>query len=368
MRCPIDNSQSSNDWGAAVAKLPIAFAQVREDPAIDLELVHRVRQPARILMVASGGDTACYLATMPLGELHLVDVNSAQLNLTRFKLHLMDNETTRRRLELLGHLPMLADQRQKAMQEYLTELKLPAEALGPVELVARFGADHCGRYECLFARMRDLLEKQQPEIECLMRLNDPAEQARLIEDGTELAAAIKHAFSEIMNLPLLMQVFGAGATANRVQPFADHFFQQTRHVLRNQAATENPFLHQIFLGSFLETLWPWHTAARLTDQSRIRFTHGAMNRILQDIPDGSVDFIHLSNILDWSDPEDARQMLFDAWRSLAINGLVVIRQLNSRLDIRNLPTDFQWLEDESIRLHKSDRSFFYRQLHVGLKK
>jgi len=368
MRCPSDSSQSSCDWGAAVANLPIAFAQVREDPAIDLELVRRLRQPARILMVASGGDTACYLANLPLGELHLVDVNEAQLNLTRFKLHLMGNETTQRRLEILGHLPMSVDQRSEVMQKCFTDLKLPAEAFGPVEMVARYGADHCGRYECLFARMRDLLQKQRQKIECLMRLNDPVEQARMIEDGTEFATAIKTAFSEIMDLRLLIQVFGAGATANRVQPFADHFFQQTRQVLCNQAAIKNPFLHQIFLGSFLEELWPWHTAALSTDPSRIRFTQGTMNALLKDIPDGSVDFVHLSNILDWSDPADACQMLSDAWRSLSIGGLVIIRQLNSRLDIRNLPGDFQWLENESSRLHQHDRSFFYRQLHVGAKR
>lgn len=368
MCCPSDNSQSSDDWGAAVAKLPIAFAQVREDPAIDLGLVRRLRQPARILMVASGGDTACYLATLPLGELHLVDVNMPQLNLTRFKLHLMGSETTRRRLELLGHLPMSVDQRSKAMQKCFTELKLPAEALGPAELVARYGADHCGRYEWLFARMRELLHKHRPEIECLMRLNDPVEQSRLIEDGSEFASAIKDAFAEVMNLQLLIQIFGANATANRVQPFADHFFHQTRHVLRKQAAIENPFLHQIFLGTFLESLWPWHTAALLTDPSRIRFTHGAMNEILKDIPDGSVDFVHLSNILDWSDPADAQQMLSDAWRTFSVDGLVVIRQLNSRLDIRNLPSDFEWLGDESERLLERDRSFFYRQLHVGVKR
>lgn len=368
MSCTIDSSQPTNDWVAAVAKLPIAFAQVREDPIIDFELVSGLQRPQRVLMVASGGDTACYLASLPLAELHLVDVNEAQLNLTRFKLHLMDGVPTQRRLQTLGHLPMNADERSESMRQFFTTIGLSADALGPVEMIAQLGADHFGRYECMFAKMRNLLAEQQPEIERLMRLSDPEEQSRMIEDGGELARAIKEAFSVIMDLPLLVQVFGTGATANRVQAFADHFFQQTCQVLRNQPAIENPFLHQIFLGSLPHLVWPWHTATRLIDSSRIRYTCGAMNDALRNIPSDSVDFVHLSNILDWIDPTDANTILSDAWRALANNGIVVIRQLNSRLDIRKLQTDFHWLDVESHRLHQNDRSFFYRHLHVGLKR
>ncbi|TWU11138.1 DUF3419 family protein [Allorhodopirellula heiligendammensis] len=364
---PEDECRESDDWVAATAQLPIAFAQVREDPAIDLELVRRLRQPARILMVASGGDTACHLATMPLGELHLVDVNLSQLNLARFKLHLMRTETTQRRLELLGHRPLAANQRLQAMQLHFAELEFPTDSLGPIELLARYGADHCGRYEWLFARMRDLLRKQQPQIERLMHLDDPIEQSRLIEDGTELASAIQDAFVQVMDLQRLIQIFGEGATANRAQSFAGHFFRQTRDVLRRQAASKNPFLHQIFLGSFLNSLWEWHPESPNTETSKICFTHAAMDRVLAELPDRSYDFVHLSNILDWCDPADANKMLVDARRCLAINGLVVIRQLNSRLDIRKMPSGFKWLGHDSDRLHQLDRSFFYRHLHVGQK-
>jgi predicted SAM-dependent methyltransferase len=41
-----------------------------------------------------------------------------------------------------------------------------------------------------------------------------------------------------------------------------------------------------------------------------------------------VDFVHLSNILDWLTPEEAIETLSAAYRSLRRGGLVLIRQLN----------------------------------------
>ena len=48
---------------------------------------------------------------------------------------------------------------------------------------------------------------------------------------------------------------------------------------------------------------------------------------------GSYDFVHLSNILDWLSPEEARATLDVAHAALRPGGWVLIRQLNSTLDI-----------------------------------
>jgi len=83
----------------------------------------------------------------------------------------------------------------------------------------------------------------------------------------------------------------------------------------------------------------------------------------------SVDFVHLSNILDWLSREEARSILDLTWQALRPGGCTFIRQLNSNLDIPSLGSNFEWPKmSPADMLHKRDRSFFYRKLHLGREK
>lgn len=83
---------------------------------------------------------------------------------------------------------------------------------------------------------------------------------------------------------------------------------------------------------------------------------------------GAFDFVHLSNILDWLDPEDARATLDLARRALRPGGWALVRQLNSTLDIERLGDGFEWQATRARRLHRADRSFFYRALYLGRRR
>ena len=78
-----------------------------------------------------------------------------------------------------------------------------------------------------------------------------------------------------------------------------------------------------------------------------------------DSEPGSIDFVHLSNILDWLSPEDAAATLSAAHRALKSGGFVLIRQLNSSLEIPSLFPALRWHQEEGDRLQRMDRSFFY---------
>ena len=132
-------------WVVETASLPIAFAQVREDPLLDREVIERLPGAARVLMVASGGCTAALLAASPnVTRLHLVDPNPAQLALTRLKLHLLQTATPADRLALLGHAPLPAEDRRQRGTAWLGSLGLAPDALGPVDLWAQVGPDQVG--------------------------------------------------------------------------------------------------------------------------------------------------------------------------------------------------------------------------------
>ena len=77
------------------------------------------------------------------------------------------------------------------------------------------------------------------------------------------------------------------------------------------------------------------------------------------------DIVHLSNILDWLSAAEAQETLELAWSALRPGGQVIVRQLNSMLDIPCSCPRFIWHEDKSAALLRQDRSFFYRGIFVG---
>ena len=107
-------------WVLEAAALPVAFAQVREDPLLDLWVVERLGSDSRVIMVASGGCTAALLAAASnVGRLHLVDPNPAQLALSRLKLRLLQTTDPSTRLALLGHAEMPLAERQPRLKAEL---------------------------------------------------------------------------------------------------------------------------------------------------------------------------------------------------------------------------------------------------------
>jgi S-adenosylmethionine-diacylglycerol 3-amino-3-carboxypropyl transferase len=80
---------------------------------------------------------------------------------------------------------------------------------------------------------------------------------------------------------------------------------------------------------------------------------------------GEIDFVHLSNILDWLSAEQAARTLELAHDALRPGGHVIIRHLNSMLDIPALAPRFEWLAELGRELHARDRSFFYRSIYVA---
>src|SRR5262249_18041697 len=158
---------------------------------LDREVIERLPGAARVLMVASGGCTAALLASSPkVVRLHLVDTNPAQLALTRLKLHLLSHEAPPERLALLGHAPVAARERQRRGTSLLRSLGLRGDSLGPVDLWAEVGPDHAGRYERLFAHLRRDLHDHAADLESLLLLRDPDEQARRVRPNTDLGRAL----------------------------------------------------------------------------------------------------------------------------------------------------------------------------------
>ncbi len=357
-------------WAEEAARLPLAFSQVREDPAVDAAVLQRLGFGVRILMIASGGDTAAWLcASGRASRLVLVDINPAQLALCRFKLHLLRHHQPADRLALLGHARAEPSERRFRLAQILEALDFPETVFGPPELVSDWGPDHAGRYERLFAQLRAELNPHREELETLFRLGDPAEQHRRAASSTLLGQAIEAALASVMRLPNLIRLFGAEATGNARTTFARHFAERTQAALSTFPARENPFLAQLLLGRFLPGAhYLWLEAAPPHAWPQVIYKHSTALHALASTPAESLDMIHLSNVLDWLSPAAAAETLGCAWRALRPGGAVIIRQLNSTLDIPAAAPGFHWRREESETLHAHDRSFFYRALFIAEKK
>jgi S-adenosylmethionine-diacylglycerol 3-amino-3-carboxypropyl transferase len=356
-------------WVADAARLPLAFAQVREDALIDLEIVQRLGPSIRVLMVASGGCTAAVLAASGhVARLHLVDPNPAQIALARLKLRLVQHSTPQRRLALLGHMPMQAADRSVQLGEELAALDLPPDALGPIARCAEAGLDHVGRYECVFAELRRLLQPHRAALGRLLHESDLAVQAAQVAADAPLGQALDAALDGAMALPSLETLFTERATQNPRLPFARHFAERTRNVLATLPAADNPYLWQMYAGRFPDGIaYPWLAAPSPASMPALVWSTTDMLTALSEV-DGPFDFVHLSNILDWLSEGEAQVLLARSAKLLRPGGLVLIRQLNSTLVIPPLGPSFKWLAADADRLHRRDRSFFYRALHLGRRR
>jgi S-adenosylmethionine-diacylglycerol 3-amino-3-carboxypropyl transferase len=368
-RARVSREDACPDWVATAANMPVAFAQVREDATLDQWVVQQIPTGAEVLMVASGGCTAAALAGMPqVRRLHLVDPNPAQMALARLKLRLLFTAPKTERLALLGHGRMTAEDRAQRLAIELGALGLPIDALGPPDWVASHGPDYSGRYEILFGKLRETLKAQEIELKALLALRDPQEQTRRVDAETELGRELDAVFNSVMGLPNLVGLFGEAATRNRCEAFSRHFARRTRHAFSSLPAADNPYLWQMLAGGFNQkVVYPWFNVGVPQQKPEIHCNVGTMVEALRG-KTNAFDLIHLSNILDWLSPEEARLTLELAWSALKPAGWVFVRQLNSNIDIIALGERFKWDRETASTLHQRDRSFFYRGLYLGRKK
>ncbi len=349
-------SAGPEEWARRAASLPLAFAQVREDPRLDLELARSIPEGGTVVMIASGGETAACLGRLPL-RLVAVDMNPAQLALARVKWRLAGTEAAEEVAALLGHLPMPAVERRRRMKDLLDQLDLEEEVFGPPEWIAERGVDHGGRYEVCFAELRARLEPWRGELQAMLNSERP-----LVDFG---GAWLDEAFGKVMSLDNLVCLFGKEATQNPRRSFSDHFAERTREVIGRMPPRSNPFLWQILAGCFAPGCrYDWLEEDRPMI-AEVEWRQGKMDAVLDSMSAESADLVHLSNILDWLSPGEAEATLRSACRVLKPGGRVIVRQLNSTLEIGGLDAGIAWDVERGKAMEARDRSYFYPRIHVG---
>lgn len=315
----------------------LKFAVVREDAAIEAELV-REAAAREVLVVASGGCTAlALLAEFPGVDVTVFDINPRQLD------HVLDKHRAAIRGEL-GRLNVDDDRED--------------------------GLSQCGEFERLFRTLRRfLLEFVMPleEVELWFSPDSPLDRelnrTAMLGKWTQ-SKYWPLAFSLAFDAALLDAMFGPDATQHAAPGSYPPYFQRAfERALAGPNAARNPFLQHVLLGRYLDADAPaW---MRSPPQRTPTLIEGS----LLEVPElDRFELISLSNIFDWS--SDA---LVESWaRRLSEQTKpgthVLIRQLNNHRDIRRFfAPEFRFDDALAERLWLGDRSFFYERLQLAVR-
>lgn len=313
----------------------LKFAVVREDPALETELIRRTA-PEAVLIVASGGCTALALAaTFPRLAITAFDLNPLQL----------------------------------------AHLRTKAEALARGDLAALnvgdpspAGLNQRGAFEGLFRTLRaaiDALVAEPGEIE---RYFASPSESRAIAERWARSKYWPAAFETAFNQPLLHAMFGPEATQNAEAGSYPRYFQAAfERGLLDEHGPKNPFLAHVLFGAYRGEAVPDYIRdhGRGSSPAKIELVEGGLETIPRLERFG---LFSLSNIFDWSDDALVGRWARSLIDSARPGAVVLIRQLNNRRNLRGFfEPSFRFDDALGRALLRRDRSLFYERIEVGFR-
>ncbi len=315
-----------------LARSPLQFAVVREDPRVEAALVDELR-PRRVLLVGSGGCTALALrGWYPDLDITLIEPNPAQVTHIEAKL------------------------------AALHDLRPARFNVGDD---SRAGLGECGNFERLFRVFRSVLDEF---------VLPPAERARRLADAraawVDVCAhpywpvAFELAFAD----PMLRTMFGPDAVQHAPRgSYPGYFRARIEAGLAADDRTLNPWLHHVLLGRYRDDPAAWPPFLRQPPRDLRSFP--VVRTTLQAAPSfAPYDLVQISNVLDWMGDADCRRLTARLATELRPGAIVLWRQLNDPRPLREYFTPafaFDAARDE--RLLARERSLFYDRVHAGIR-
>lgn len=352
----------------------LQFAQVREDPILEIEALE-VGPADTAVVVGSGGCTALSLLAAGAGRVVAVDVNPAQNHLLELKLAAVTALTRDDAVRFLGGWPM---SRSNRLRNYdgLRGLLSPAarawwddrpESVGAGALEA--GATE--GYIRLMARLLRRLVHPASRIERLLACGSIEEQRAFYRaewDNRRWRALFALLASRRALQRLYRPSFFRHAEGAR---FSDHFRARIEHTLLTLPVSTNYFLHQVLTGHYPED--PAALPPYLADTGPAATTAGVANRLtivdggytalLRTLPPASVDAFAVSNICEWMPAPDVDALFAEITRTARPGARLVVRNFVGWTEIPE-----RWrravVEDRGrgAALMARDRSLFQRRI------
>ena len=312
---------------------PLMFAQVREDPELELAALAKGARD-RLVVISSGGCTALSLLAAGAGHVTAVDVNPAQNHLLELKAAACARLAAAEASALLGGAgspararlrtaAALRGQLSPAAQEHWE--RRPAAIAGGV-----LAAGRSEKFIGLVAAAVRAFVHPRDRIARLLSCSSLAEQREVFARvwDTRRWRALFHL---LLNRAVMGRAYHPSFFAQATpMSFAEHFLALFRRTLTQLPVRSNYFLHHMLTGRYGDHTLPPYLAAAGTpafDQlgARLHLVDGGIEDQLARMPAGSVTGFALSNIAEWLDASGVERLFRAVLRAAAPGATVVFR-------------------------------------------
>jgi S-adenosylmethionine-diacylglycerol 3-amino-3-carboxypropyl transferase len=313
-------------------KIPISFAQVREDPMIELSIIDQINGNINALIIGSGGCTLMSILSDKIDHIDVIDLNMAQLYLIELKLALFCNN--------------LIDDRtiNKILTSDHNEIDIYNNIRSKLSTpCCNFWDDHIALY--------------------LTGLN----RNGIYEELFRLLSDTNFDFDRIFDKQFLSEIFGSAATGNSTKSFIDHFRSVFKYYEEHYDPSDNYFYHILLNNDKLPSInLPMYMTNRdniRKNKDKIAFYNSDMLSFIKTSHNVPYDIIHTSNITDWMNLEEMNELIITSHKSLKLGGYVIMRRLIGNYDLKDSVSKYFEIVSEV----PVDRSHFYEEVVIGKK-
>ena len=352
------------------------FAQVREDPCLELEGLD-VGPNDTVAIVGSGGCTALSLLAAGAGHVTAVDMNRSQNHLVELKLAaicvLPRNET----LSFLGATGGTAIDRIDAYAALRSRLTPAASTYWDARLQAiAKGVLTAGVTEsfirAIIAALRVFVHSRS-RIDRMLACETLDEQ-RALFDREWNTVRWRAYFRLLLNRGVFRRTYDPAFFTHLERPsFAEHFRRSAEHALVGLPVRDNYFLHHMLRerypvdvdGGVPPYLSPAGYETIAGSSQRFALADGTMTEFLRTLPDGSVSVFSLSNICEWLAPNDVEQLFAEIVRTAMPGARLCFRNFVGWTEVPERFRDVV-VEDRALgeRLTPRDRSVVLRRVAI----
>ena len=319
------------------------FAQVREDPLLELEALSPAFR-GTIAAVSSGGCTA--LSLLAAGARVVgVDYNRTQNDVVELKVAALSSLRWDEALAFLGATRATGASRLHAYR-YVREALSPAARkvwdarAGDVKR-GLISAGVTERFVSAVVKAIRLFIHPRKRIDRLLACRSLEEQRDVYhrEWNTRRWRAL---FPILLNRATFSRTYDPAFFQHVENPsFAEHFYQLVEHSLCDVPISTNYFIHQMLTGAYQAevqgALPPYLTpgGARMVAALRgsLTLVDAPFTTYLRTLPDRSLSGISLSNICEWLAPEEVDALFAEVVRTAEPGAVVCFRNFVSWTEI-----------------------------------
>jgi S-adenosylmethionine-diacylglycerol 3-amino-3-carboxypropyl transferase len=314
----------------------LVFAQVREDPLIEMQALAPALD-GTIVIVSSAGCTALSLLAAGARRVVAVDLSRTQNHLVELKCAAVRVLDANVAIAFLGGQPMPALRRRRLYDALAPLLTDAARAYWDANaaMIER-GVLHAGRSERFIALVAAVVRRlvvRRYGVSRLLVADSLDEQRKIFTRDWE-GWRWRALFALMLNRSTFSRAYHPSFFEHVENPsFARHFRLLAERALTEIPARDNYFLHEMLTGVYPvyepNGLPPYLTprgAARARDADRkMSVVDGSLTEYLHSCPPRSIQGFALSNVAEWLDERGIDDLFGEVARTAAPGARIVFR-------------------------------------------